>query len=457
MNNQSPGRAGKRAVAKSGPRALPPVDRIERWPIGRLVPYAKNPRLHSTEQVDQIAASMAQFGQTQLVVVDPTGEVIAGHGRILAAQRLGIEKLVVGVAVGWSDAQKRAYRIADNQLTLNSEWDVELLHAEVQELQGVDFNMALLGFGEDLEELPGDMEQPEPQEEAIHERPKKPAVRRGDLWILGEHRLLCGDATNPADVETSLGGAEPKLMVTDPPYGVNYDPAWRSRAGVNLNKKKLGKVQNDSRADWSDAWALFDGDVAYVWHGGLHSGTVEESLAKNKFQIVGQIIWVKDRFALSRGDYHWQHEPCWYAVRAGKKHRWNGDRSQSTTWAIPAREDDGFGHGTQKPVECMRRPIENNSKRGEWIYEPFNGSGTTIIACHVTGRRCCAIELDPGYVQVAIERWENLSGLKATLDGKTLLQVAQARRTGRPKGKGAADGPPPSSNRAGGPQPQESR
>ena len=247
--------------------------------------------------------------------------------------------------------------------------------------------------------------------DATPDVPDEPYVQRGELYALGEHRLLCGDATSAEDVALLLAGAEPALMVTDPPYGVDYDPAWRAAAGVNRNRGKLGKVSNDERADWREAWALFSGDVAYVWHGGLRADVVAESIAACGYEIRSQIIWAKDRFALSRGSYHWQHEPCWYAVRRGGKAHWIGDRSQSTVWSIPARDDAGHGHGTQKPVECMERPLRNHA--GD-VYDPFLGSGTTLIAAERLGRRCYAMELEPRYAQVAIERWEAFTGGKAT-------------------------------------------
>jgi DNA modification methylase len=183
-----------------------------------------------------------------------------------------------------------------------------------------------------------------------------------------------------------------------------------------LNKKKLGEVLNDDRADWREAWALFPGDVAYVWHANLRASEVQASLEAAAFTIRSQIIWAKDRFALSRGDYHWQHEPCWYAVRESKTGHWAGDRSQTTLWKIPAREDSGHGHSTQKPAECMRRPILNNSSPGQAVYEPFSGSGTTIIAAEETGRCCYAIELNPQYVDVAVRRWQDFTGKRAVLE-----------------------------------------
>jgi DNA modification methylase len=227
--------------------------------------------------------------------------------------------------------------------------------------------------------------------------------------------LLCGDATVATDVGRLLGEVTPLLMVTDPPYGVGYDPAWRNQVGA-LETARTGKVLND-RADWREAWALFPGDVAYVWHGALHATTVAESLETAGFGIRSQIIWGKDRLVLSRGDYHWQHEPCWYAVRKSAQGHWAGDRKQTTLWQIRNRDQDAETiHGTQKPVECMRRPIVNNSSPGQAVYEPFCGSGTTLIAAEMEGRICHAIELSPAYVDVALRRWQALTGENAVLD-----------------------------------------
>lgn len=237
-------------------------------------------------------------------------------------------------------------------------------------------------------------------------------IQRGDLFALGAHRVLSGDSTDAADVAYVLDGVQPVLMVTDPPYGVEYDPAWRARAGVNRNTHKLGRVTNDDRADWTEAWRLFPGDVAYVWHGGLKAGLVQTSLEQAGFAVRAQIVWAKDRLALSRGDYHWQHEPCWYAVREGAGGHRTDDRTHSTLWEIPAREDDGHGHGTQKPVECMRRPMQNHVATD--VYDPFAGSETTVIAAEQLRRRCFAIEIEPRYVQLMLDRWAAFTGLAAT-------------------------------------------
>ncbi len=405
-----------------------PADRVQRRPIEELVPYARNARTHSEAQVDQIAASIRQWGWTTPVLITEDGTIIAGHGRVRAARKLGLTDVPVMVATGWSKAQIQAYAIADNKLALNAGWDEALLALEIEELQGAGFEIDLIGF--DAGELasicsPFVTGLTDPDE--VPEPPAIPVSRTGDLWVLGRHRLLCGDSTVAADVGTALGGVQPHLMVTDPPYGVEYDPTWRATAGVNKNKQRLGKVANDNRADWRDAWALFPGSVAYVWHAGRYASTVQNSLTAAGFDVRSQIIWAKDRFALSRGHYHWQHEPCWYAVRNGPAN-WVGDRKQSTLWNIPAREGKGFEHGTQKPVECMRRPIENNSSAGQAVYEPFSGSGTTIIAAEISGRSCHAIELLSQYVDVAIERWEAFTGEQARLDGRTFAEVAALRR-----------------------------
>jgi DNA modification methylase len=405
-----------------------PADKVERWPIEKLIPYARNARTHSPAQVDQIAASIREWGWTNPVLVGEDDTIIAGHGRVLAARKLRISEVPVMVATGWGDAQKKAYAIADNKLTLNGGWDEELLGLELGELEVLGFDLDLIGFSEAERAALGSQGHAgltDPDE--VPELPEDAVSVAGDVWLLGNHRLLCGDSTSAADAEKVLGAIKPNLMVTDPPYGVDYEPGWRKRAGVNLNKAKLGKVANDDRADWREAWALFPGSVAYVWHAGRHASTVQESLEATGFEVRSQIIWAKDSFALSRGHYHWQHEPCWYAVRGTAA--WHGDRKQSTLWQIPARDDAGHGHGTQKPVECMKRPIENNSSPGQAIYEPFSGSGTTIIAAEITGRSCHAIELMPQYVDVAIERWQAFTGETAKLeaDGRAFAEVAAER------------------------------
>jgi DNA modification methylase len=312
---------------------------------------------------------------------------------------------------------------------MNAGWDTELLSLEIGELDTLGFDLSLTGFSND--ELAG-LLAPDTagltDPDDIPERPAEPVSREGDVWTLGKHRLLCGDSTDPRCVERVLTGVRPHLMVTDPPYGVNYDPNWREQRGLAGGDLARGKVANDDRCDWREAWALFPGDVAYVWHAALHSAKVFESLEASGFGIRAQIIWDKTRLIIGRGDFHWQHEPAWYAVRRGRKGHWAGGRNQTTVWQIPHRKSES-GHGTEKPVECMRRPIENNSSPGQAVYEPFSGSGTTIIAAEITGRTCHAIEINPAYVNVAISRWQAFTGEKAVLDGdgRSFAEVGKSR------------------------------
>jgi DNA modification methylase len=407
---------------------------VEYRPLDRLIPYARNARTHSDAQVAQIAASIREFGWTNPILIDGESGIIAGHGRVLAARKLGLTEVPAIELAGLSEAQKRAYIIADNKLALNAGWDTEMLAIEFGDLAGLGFDLSLTGFGDD--ELASIMNTGNPgltDPDEVPEVPKEPVSRPGDVWLLGKHRLVCGDSTNADDVARALNGVTPLLMVTDPPYGVNYDPAWRARLGVSGGDLATGAVQNDDRADWKEAWSLFPGDVAYVWHGALHSATVVQSLEAVGFVIRSQIIWDKTRLIIGRGDYHFQHEPAYYAVRKGKTGHWSGGRNQTTVWQIPHRKND-TGHGTQKPVECMKRPIENNSSPGQAVYEPFCGSGTTIIAAEITGRICHAIELSPAYVDVAIERWQAFTGEAARLEeGCAAFADLKERRLGSHK------------------------
>jgi len=401
---------------------------VEHRPVAALIPYARNARTHSDKQVAEIAGSIKAFGWTNPILVDGENGIIAGHGRLLAARKLKLGSVPVIELSGLSEAEKRAYILADNKLALNAGWDDELLALEVGELASLGFDLALTGFSD--EELAG-LAAPKnlglTDPDAAPGLPDNPVTRPGDLWVLGRHRLLCGDSTVGDHVTRLLGVVKPHLMVTDPPYGVDYRPDWRGRAGVNTSTGKMGRVENDDRADWRETWALFPGEVAYVWHAGRFASLVQESLEASGFAIRAQIVWAKDRFALSRGHYHWQHEPCWYAVRSAA--HWTGDRTQSTLWRIAAREDDGHGHSTQKPVECMRRPILNNSSPGQAIYDPFLGSGTTIIAAEMEGRSCYGLEISPAYCDVIVGRWQAFTGEQATSEanGGSFAQVAAER------------------------------
>ena len=234
----------------------------------------------------------------------------------------------------------------------------------------------------------------------------------GKLILKSRHRIMCGDSTDADMVAKLLDGGAPHLMVTDPPYGVEYDADWRNNA-FRSDGRAIGKVENDNRADWTDAWRLFGGDVVYVWHAGLYSNVVADSLISCGFEPRALICWAKSHFAIGRGHYHHKHEPCWYMIKKGKTGHWVADRSQTTLWDIDKPSKSETGHSTQKPVECMERPIRNNSEPGDSVYEPFSGSGTTIIAAEKTGRRCYAMELSPQYVDVAVKRWQEFTGQHA--------------------------------------------
>jgi DNA modification methylase len=412
-----------------------PADRVERRSIAALIPSARNARTHSDAQVAQIAASIREWGWTVPAIVDDEGNLIAGHGRILAARKLGLTEIPVAVAEGWSEAKKRAYALADNKLALNAGWDDDLLRLELGALRDDGFNLDLTGFDADeLASILVDRTQGLTDPDDAPAVPEQAVSKLGDVWLLGRHRLCCGDATNEVDVSHALGGVRPHLMVTDPPYGVEYDADWRNRVdranGKAYGARATGAVTNDDRADWSDAWALFPGDVAYCWAPpGADQFRHYEALVTAGFEMRMQIIWAKSHFPIGRGNYHVQHEPCWYAVRSGKTAHWAGDRKQTTLWHIDKPVKSETGHSTQKPVECMKRPIENNSSPGQAVYDPFCGSGTTIIAAEMTGRACHAIEIAPQYVDVAVQRWQAFTGDAATLYGtdKTFAAVAAER------------------------------
>lgn len=399
-----------------------PADAVARVSVADLVPYARNARTHSDAHVAQIAASIREWGWTIPVLIDEAGTLIAGHGRLLAAFQLGIESVPAMRAVGWSEAKRRAYALADNKLALNAGWDDAMLAQELADLGEID--LSLTGFSpeefadllaslddHDREDLPEDTE---PQIDRAEELREQWGVESGQLWQLGDHRLLCGDSTRADHVAMLLGEDAPHLMVTDPPYGVEYDADWGNHAlradGSASDGRAIGKVSNDDRADWRDTWALFPGDVAYIWHAGNKANVVADSLMACGFDIRAQVIWAKNQLVIGRGHYHPKHEPCWYAVRKAKTGHWQGDRTQTTLWNIDKPHKSETGHSTQKPIECMAKPIENNSAKGDLVYEPFSGSGTTIIACENLGRKCRAIEISPAYVAVALQRWADHTG-----------------------------------------------
>jgi DNA modification methylase len=383
---------------------------------GGLLANPANWRLHPKEQQDALAGVLSEVGWVQDIIVNRrSGHVVDGHLRISLALREAARSVPV-VYVDLDPAEEALILATLDPLAAMATTDeaklAELLAditlPDEAELEGLAALLASLGPDEPMTGLTDPDDTPEPSED--------PYVKMGDLWTLGDHRLLCGDATSPDDVARVLGGERPEIAVLDIPYAVGYDPSWRRDLAPGAHYR-LGRVANDDRADWREAFALLPGDVAYVWHGGLHAAVVAEGLEAAGFEIRSQIIWAKPSLVLSRGAYHWQHEPAWFAVRKGATAHWIGDRKQSTLWEIPSvhrtagTSDDAItNHGTQKPVESALRPLRNHA--GD-VADFFVGSGTTLIAAEQLGRRCFAMEIDPVYVQMAIERWQNFTGRQA--------------------------------------------
>jgi DNA modification methylase len=426
-----------------------PASKIEIWPTGKLIPYARNARTHSEAQVAQVAAAIREFGWTNPILVGSDGVIIAGHARLLAARKLGIEEVPVIVLEHLTPTQRKALVLVDNKLALNAGWDEEMLRLELQELQSLDYDWELTGFdSSELDMLSRGL----PQDERVDEVPpleKVVTTRLGELWRLGRHCVLCGDATDPKAVERLLDGHLPLLMVTDPPYGVELDTEWRDRRHLNqcapaepsyLKRRTEGHTQTsisgDTIADWSHAFELVPSlQVGYVWHASRFTTEVLGGLLRLGFMHHQQIIWCKTQAAMTRGHYWFKHEPCWYVRK--KNAPWYGNPGENTTvWQAASPKmimggstEEKFDHPTQKPVELMCRPILNHTRRGEMVYELFLGSGATLAAAESTDRICYGLELDPQYVDLVVRRWQQLTGQAATLegDGRTFDQVVAER------------------------------
>ena len=397
-----------------------PADKVERWAVNRLIPFAKNARTHSDEQVAQIAASIREFGFSNPILVDEDGGVIAGHGRLSAARQLGLADVPVMVATGWSETQKRADVLADNKLALNAGWDAEMLRLALGELSEAGFDLSLTGFGEDelagiLVDASGGLTDPD----AVPEPPVDPVSRPGDLWICGEHRVLCGDATVLGDVEKVLGGELADMTFCDPPYNVNY---------ANSAKDKLrGKnraILNDALGESFGAF-LYDASVniltvtkgaVYVCMSSSELDTLQKAFREAGGKWSTFVIWAKNTFTLGRADYQRQYEPILYGWKDGADHFWCGARDQGDVWFFDKPHKNDL-HPTMKPVALVERAIRNSSKSRDIVLDPFGGSGTTMIAAERAGRRARLVELDPKYVDVIVQRWQEATGGSATLDG----------------------------------------
>ena len=416
------------------------------WPIDKLIGYVRNPRKNDAA-VDRMCGSIREFGFKIPCLVRSDGEVIDGHLRLKSARKLGIIDIPVILCDEWTPAQVKAFRLMVNRSATWADWDEELLARELQDLQGLEFDLNFTGF--DSKEIDDLLLDDAPEEDAAPALPAQPVTRMGDLWLCGSHRVLCGDATDAETVSRLLGESKPFLLLTDPPYGIGLDSEWRDRAGLNgcgsaepsyLKHRTKGhqetSISGDTRADWSDAFALVPSlEVGYVWHASTFTREVLDGLLRIGFLHHQQIIWDKGRTVLTRTHYWFQHEPCWYVRK--KNAPWFGKAGEnSTIWNSPSpkfimggSDEEKFDHPTQKPVELMRRPILNHTRVGELVYEPFLGSGTTLAAAEMTQRVCYGVELDPKYADVVVQRWQGLSRQKATLegDGRTFDAVAAER------------------------------
>ncbi|MGE0252907.1 MAG: site-specific DNA-methyltransferase [Dongiaceae bacterium] len=396
------------------------ADRIEVWPVDKLVPYDKNPRTHSSEQVNQIAASIAEFGFLNPILVDTSAGIIAGHGRLQAAKQLGLAHVPVVVLDHLTEAQKRAYVIADNKLALNAGWDEDLLRTEMAALAAENFDMPVIGFSDD--ELAALLAEPntaegQTDEDAVPEAPETPVSKPGDLWRLGNHLLLCGDSTVLANVERVLDGALADMVFTDPPYNVDYGNTAKDKLrGTNRT------IMNDNLGDGFERF-LYDAciNMLTVCKGAVYvcmSSSELHTLQKAFIEAGGKwstfVIWAKNTFTLGRADYQRQYEPILYGWKQGNDHFWCGARDQGDVWFVnkPVRNEL---HPTMKPVELVERAINNSSKSRDIVLDCFGGSGTTLIACEKLNRQCRMIELDPKYADVIVKRWEEFTGRKAEL------------------------------------------
>lgn len=410
-----------------------PAEKIEKRSIDALIPYARNARTHSDEQVAQIASSIKEWGWTSPILIDPENLIIAGHGRVMAARKLNMTEVPVVVADGWTDAQKRAYVLADNKLALNAGWDEELLALELSELKELGSDIELIGFTDDeLAKLMPDGNDGLTDPDAIPEVQELAISGPGDFWQLGEHKLLCGDSTVITDVEKLMGEVKADMCFTDPPYNVDY--------GNTAKDKMRGKdrrIMNDALGEHFYQFLLDAcSNILSVTKGACYicmSSSELHNLQRAWIEAGGKwstfIIWSKNTFTLGRSDYQRQYEPILYGWKEGADHFWCGDRNQSDVWNYNKPQKNDL-HPTMKPVELVERAIRNSSKSQDIIFEPFGGSGSTLIACERAGRSARVIELDPKYVDVIIRRWQDFTGLKATLigDGRTFEEVEDGRQ-----------------------------
>jgi DNA modification methylase len=399
--------------------------KIETIKTTALIPYARNSRSHSESQVAQIAGSIREFGFTNPVLIDADNGIIAGHGRVMAAGLLGLASVPCIRLAHLTDTQKRAYIIADNKLALNAGWDEELLALELGELGDLDFDLSLIGFDEtELGDLMAETTEGETDPDDVPEPPVDPVTVQGDVWVMGKHRLMCGDSTSIDAVEKLMAGEQANMLHTDPPYGVDYEGVPND----HLKDAALEKFLYDALT--CAFMFLHSGSNVYVWHADITALEFISAFRAAGFKQARPptIQWIKPSLTMSQGDYHSQNEPCLYGWKEGSGRVRVKDRKQTTIWHCDRTTENKI-HPTMKPVELCQRAIENSSMPNCIVLDLFGGSGSTLIACEKTGRIARLMELDPKYCDVIVKRWQDFAGKQAIHEatGKTFDEMKAAK------------------------------
>ncbi|WP_199257581.1 site-specific DNA-methyltransferase [Paracoccus binzhouensis] len=426
---------------------------VEYLSLDSLVPYARNARTHSEAQLAEIAGSIREFGFVNPVLIAEDGTIIAGHGRVLAARQLGMDAVPSIRLTGLTESQRRALVLADNRIALNAGWDEALLALELSDLKEAGFDLGIMGFEDgELDRLLAGAEAEDETSTPpviIPEPPRHPASRTGDLWLLGDHRLLCGDSTSHDDVRRLMNGERAVLFATDPPYLVDYDGSnhptrnkdWSASYGTTWDDSSQGAELYDGFIAAAVAEAITEDAAWYCWHASRRQAMLEACWEKAGAFVHQQIIWVKDRGVLTRSHYLWKHEPCFMGWRRPNRPPKVADQTLPSTWEMPSfARDERPDHPTPKPLDAFGIPMRQHVARGGLCYEPFSGSGSQIMAGEVNGRRVFAMEISPAYVDVAVERWQAVTGKDAILDGdgRTFAQV-RTERLGDDAGAEKAD------------------
>ena len=384
--------------------------RYENVEIKRLKPYERNARTHSPEQIQKIAESINEFGFVNPVLIDEKYTIIAGHGRVLAAEKLGVLEVPCVFVEDLTDVQKSAYIIADNRLAEDAGWDFEILSQELESLKNFDFNIELTGFS--LDDLEFDFEKPQIKEEEIPEIKKESKSKPGDIYQLGRHRIMCGDSTDFSDIEKLLAGSKVDLLITDPPYNVDYSGKTKDSLKIGNDNMSDSDFENFLQQSFRNADSVMKpGAAFYIWHSDSNGYIFRKACEEVGWKVRQCLIWNKNSMVLGRQDYQWKHEPCLYGWKDGAAHLWTNDRKQTTVIDFE-RPQKSERHPTMKPVGLFDYQVRNNTKKDGTVLDIFGGSGTTLIACEQNGRMAYLMEILPSYVDVIIERWENLTGKK---------------------------------------------